>query len=394
MPNQSHNKTTDPLPLAVKQLLSPRFSYRLDCHPVVRTTELQTQFIQAVKEHLIDGAYRLRHYGCPCGSTLPDIIIAEVDRYGLPLQSVLCQGCGSLRFDPYLEDAGLAHFYSNCYQQMYGRAVDVERYFARQQQYGQKILATLNTSLPPESRVLEVGCGAGGALSIFRDNGHEVAGCEYDKHLLEFARRQCGTKLRYGSLEDFCRVGGNEKYNLLYLHHVFEHLNDPVSFLRTAKQCLSAQGRIVIIVPDVSRIDQFPDPGGDLLPYLHIAHKFNFSMVGVARLSGRAGFRTRELKPDNQLKTSFPGPELWIELFVDKTHEVAVSAAPDCSPCGVRMLNYLLNTEALFQSNLHPVDRPRVKRSHLLERVCNYVGGFGLKRSATRISALIKKTGK
>jgi hypothetical protein len=123
MPGQS----TDTI--RVTQLVSPRFSYTLDCRPAARTTELQTQLIQTVKANLVDGLYGLRHYDCPCGSRLLDIIIAEVDRYGLPLQTVLCQGCGSLRFDPYLDDASLAHFYSSCYQQMYGRAVDVERYF-------------------------------------------------------------------------------------------------------------------------------------------------------------------------------------------------------------------------------------------------------------------------
>jgi hypothetical protein len=136
---------------------------------------------------------------------------------------------------------------------------------------------------------------------------------------LEFARRQCGKKLYYGSLKELYKLGETEEYHLIYLHHVCEHMNDPISFLEIAKQCLASQGRIVIIVPDVSRIDQFPNPGGDLLPFLHIAHKFNFSMPRLARLCGRARFRIPVLRPDDQLETSFTGPELWIELSVDET---------------------------------------------------------------------------
>ena len=70
------------------------------------------------------------------------------------------------------------------------------------------------------------------------------------------------------------------KADLIYLNHVFEHMNDPLGFLQDCRSRLADGGRIVIVVPDVSRIDSFTVPAGDLIQFLHIAHKYNFSFEG------------------------------------------------------------------------------------------------------------------
>ena len=65
---------------------------------------------------------------CVCGVSAGDVI-ACVDRYGLPLDTVLCAGCATLRFDPYLTEASLTRFYTEHYQEMYARVPDPDAYF-------------------------------------------------------------------------------------------------------------------------------------------------------------------------------------------------------------------------------------------------------------------------
>ena len=152
----------------MKDLLSPRFS--VDAKEGYSDfTQNQVEYINRVRGKILNG-FTLKANHCPCGEgdRDKDIVISEIDRYGLPLQTVLCVKCGTLRIDPYLDDKSLSEFYTDYYQQMYGRSVKVDEYFAKQSNYGKKFFELAKGSLRSGSNVLEFGCGAGGALGAFK----------------------------------------------------------------------------------------------------------------------------------------------------------------------------------------------------------------------------------
>ncbi|HEX6718406.1 MAG TPA: class I SAM-dependent methyltransferase [Pyrinomonadaceae bacterium] len=326
-------------------LISSRFS--LQSTPDLSTLgPSQLPFISEVKSKLQDGQYRFEKSVCPCGDE-EATIISEVDRYGLPLTSVVCATCGTIRTDPYLDDSSLADFYTRYFQQMYGRVPDVESYFQKQAKYGQRLLATVQSSLKPGSCVYEVGCGAGGALDVFRRNGYLIAGCDYSAELIEAGKERGVSNIYHGALKD---IPDGVKADLIYLNHVFEHMNRPLDFLEDCRSRLANAGRVVITVPDVSRIDSFSCPAGDLLQFLHIAHKFNFTFEGIRRLSARAGYRARRMTPDPNIQTAHSiMPELWIELTVESA---TVRAESGERKRGDKMLQYLKRTEKMYALGL------------------------------------------
>jgi SAM-dependent methyltransferase len=326
-------------------LISSRFAVDSAPDPVVFRPS-QLPLISEVKHKLQDGAYRLEQSACPCGATHGPII-SEVDRYGLPLSFVLCASCGTIRVDPYLDDVSLADFYTRYFQEMYGRVPDVESYFLRQAQYGRRVLASVRPWLKPGSCVYEVGCGAGGALDVFKRDGFLVAGCDYSAELIAAGKERGVSNIYHGSLKDI--PAALPKADLIYLNHVFEHMNDPLGFLHDCRSRLADGGRIVIIVPDVSRIDSFTVPAGDLIQFLHIAHKYNFSFAGVRKLSAQGGYHVQRMTPDPKIQTSHSiMPELWLEL--------TISASPqrisERSSNGTKMLQYLQRTEKLYARGL------------------------------------------
>lgn len=337
-----------------KKLISPRLlaeqSAYLECiyHPY------QLPFIVEVKSRLQDGRYRLKNYDCPCGGKKEDIIISEVDRYGLPLNSVVCMRCGTVRTDPYLDESSLEDFYTNFYQQMYGRAMELDSYFLRQKSYGEKVLSVSQGFLKPESWVFEVGCGAGGALKVFQEQGYRVAGCDYSNELIDGGRQKRVENIYCGSLND---VGNNLKiikFDLIYLHHVFEHLNDPLLFLKNCRKYLGSSGKIIIVIPDINRIDEYRFPSGNLLLYLHIAHKYNFSFEGLQRLGRRAGYSVLRLKPEHKMKTPCSdSSELWVQMMIETDVSLVEKISkPKDKNVGVDMLRYLERTEKLYSLGL------------------------------------------
>jgi len=360
-----------------KLLISPRFSFKALSQPV-NLQPSQLPFVDDVKSRLLDGTYKLETSPCPCGE-VQGVVVSEVDRYGLPLNFALCTACGTLRIDPYLDKSSLEDFYTRSYQQMYARATDVDSYFLRQKSYGEKTLVVAEPSLKPGSWIYEVGCGAGGALEVFQSRGYQVAGCDYSAELIAAGRQRGVRNIYHGSLNDIPPQPDGAKADLIYLHHVFEHVNHSLEFLKECRNHLAPGGKIIIIVPDVSRIDSFACPAGDLLQFLHIAHKYNFSFEGLRRLGGRAGYQVGRLTPDPRMKTPCSHmPELWVELAA---HDVATgpdqtSFMATAGSDGNHVIEYLRRTEKLYSLGLC--------RGQLLERLS--AGKNSLEKNMLRLS--------
>jgi len=96
--------------------------------------------------------------------------------------------------------------------------------------------------------VLEVGCGAGQMLKALTQVGWRVEGVEWDANAAEVARRTSGQQVQTG---DFRQLDiPRERYDMVVLHHVLEHLPDLRSDLRKIEAILAPGGRAVLVYPN------------------------------------------------------------------------------------------------------------------------------------------------
>ena len=101
---------------------------------------------------------------------------------------------------------------------------------------------------PETPRALDVGCGAGQNLIVLGRVGWEVEGVEWDADAAEIARIASGRPVSVG---DFRKVDlPANSYGLILLHHVFEHIDDPVGALHRINELLAAGGRVVLAYPN------------------------------------------------------------------------------------------------------------------------------------------------
>lgn len=101
---------------------------------------------------------------------------------------------------------------------------------------------------PDSPRALEVGCGNGWTLLELKSAGWQVEGVEWDSIAADAARRTTGTQIWEG---DFRQLNlPLSVYGLIYMHHVFEHIDEPVQALRRIWELLSPRGRAVLIYPN------------------------------------------------------------------------------------------------------------------------------------------------
>jgi 2-polyprenyl-3-methyl-5-hydroxy-6-metoxy-1,4-benzoquinol methylase len=94
--------------------------------------------------------------------------------------------------------------------------------------------------------VLEVGCGTGFMLSIFKKNGWKVFGIERNEQVAKKAKELYCIDVSSKNLKDI----NGKKFDLILLFNVLEHVDDPISVVNECAKKLNKNGEIVIKVPN------------------------------------------------------------------------------------------------------------------------------------------------
>ncbi|MCP3851067.1 MAG: class I SAM-dependent methyltransferase [Gammaproteobacteria bacterium] len=93
-----------------------------------------------------------------------------------------------------------------------------------------------------KKKVLEIGSSTGAFLSLL--NKSETNACELSNENLDFSK-QFITGNAYTSLDEVNEVD----FDVICMFHVFEHIREPISFLKQCQSILKNNGQIVIEVP-------------------------------------------------------------------------------------------------------------------------------------------------
>lgn len=220
-------------------------------------TPSQYEALVALRSRLASGQYQTRRNECLCGSVTPvnDIVVLCQDRYGLPMQMVVCKQCSLGRTDPVLDDASLASFYEFEFSRLHrGATSPTEKYLEYVIPAGESLYKFLETQIPTGdlTTVAEVGCATGANLLPFQSAGKQVVGFDFDESYMAYGKDR-GVAMQYG---DYKESLPHESQDLLILSHVLEHLPDPVSELRELALRVKAGGFLYVEVPGIFSITQ------------------------------------------------------------------------------------------------------------------------------------------
>jgi SAM-dependent methyltransferase len=152
-------------------------------------------------------------------------------------------------------------------------------------------LITRRIALPPDARILEIGCGTGHNLQMLARFG-AVDGIELDDAARAVAEKRVGKPIGASPLPDLTGVP-DATYDLVAVLDVIEHVDEDVRSLRTIATKLRPGGKVLITVP----AHQWMWSAHDVVNH----HKRRYSAKSLRRLIGDAGLRIEVLSPFNSL---------------------------------------------------------------------------------------------
>lgn len=218
-----------------------------------------------------------------CGSAEKNIV-SKFDRHAKPLVTVHCAGCGIVTNDPIPDEETLTQFYAQHYRKEYKgadkpRKRQVWRNFGRTLRHFREFSDVYGSA----RTCIDIGAGSGEFLYLAKASGISARGVEPNIDYADYCREELGLDVRTGRLEDFDFTA--ERFDLIRLSHVLEHLPQPVETLKRLRDMLADDGVLYVEVPNIAD-DAARKLKGKLF---HFGHIFNFNPFTLRLAAGLAG---------------------------------------------------------------------------------------------------------
>ncbi len=192
----------------------------------------------------------------------------------------VCDNCGFVFQSPRMNADELENFYQREYRQIYqGKEGPTAKDRFIQGGRAARFVKYLRQHGIRPRRVLDVGSSAGLLLDYLREAFDcEVVGVEPGDAYRQYAEAR--GFLIYESLEAL-QQDGQERFDLITLSHVLEHIPLPVAYLEALQDILTDDGVLLIEVPNLYSHDSF-----------EIAHTSAFSPHSIGEVLRLSGYKT------------------------------------------------------------------------------------------------------
>lgn len=183
-------------------------------------------------------------------------------------------------------DTKLNHYYDSEFWEKTNSQIKLDDNFSDDYSKGririwQSQFKYCKTIIKKNIKILEIGSGHGEAIYNFDQLGFKVVGIEPDKkNVLNINKKLKQSKCILGNAETFEL---NQKFDLIWMNHVFEHLSKPIEILEKCKKFLNNMGHIFIEVPSVEKIN-------DYRTFTITPHAYNYSKLALENICKKSNY--------------------------------------------------------------------------------------------------------
>lgn len=147
-----------------------------------------------------------------------------------------------------------------------------------------RTLSRLAKITSPGRRLLEIGVGSGSFLSAARETGYDVMGCDLSMSICQRIRNTYDIPM-HG--EQLATLVGENRFDVIVLNHVLEHVSQPIEFLCDVRRLLAPGGIAHIAAPNIGCWEAALSGWTSYEPY-HLAYFTPQTLQRVVYASGLA----------------------------------------------------------------------------------------------------------
>lgn len=167
-------------------------------------------------------------------------------------RNVLIVRCGSCQFqfmNPQYEDNYIRQFYDDFYVDG-----DESKAHEAEHEYNFDYYLRLLEKRAAVGELLDVGCGSGSMLAVAKRRGWNVSGYDVDFNSTRAVAARLGEERIFSG--DFLQLDETNKYDVITLHQVLEHIKSPNEYLQKLGRLLKDGGYLFVAVPNIHSISK------------------------------------------------------------------------------------------------------------------------------------------
>ena len=165
-------------------------------------------------------------------------------------------------------------------------------HLVRSYQFYKKKEVIQSSSKIKKGKILDIGCGTGDFLKYMDSSGWETDGVETDKGAKIIAEKKLGKKIK----EKLDLISDEDKYDVISMWHVLEHIYNVEDYLKRVNKLLKKGGVLIVGVPNCASYDAKKYKGNWVaydLP-IHLSH---FRKNNIKELAKKSSFKLKDIKP-------------------------------------------------------------------------------------------------
>lgn len=267
-------------------MLNERYKY--DGIPILNLNSLQLDQKKIIEEKIKSDKYKFESVNCIVCDNSDFELLAEKDRYGLYVSTMICKKCGLIQTNPRMDQESYNEFYDGEYRRLHrGSKVATKDEFEDQKFHGRAVLDLIERKCGKitDKFVVEIGTGAGGILQVFKEAGNRVFGVDLGSDYIDYGK-QLGLNLKVGTVKELRKL--KVKPDVVIYAHVLEHILNPKEELLELRKYLKKTSIIYIEVPGVKNLMKTYNQ--NFLTYLQNAHIYHYSLKTLTNITNKAGF--------------------------------------------------------------------------------------------------------
>lgn len=226
-----------------------------------------------------------------CGHSPLETIRTKL-RHDVQRNVLKCPSCSLTFLEPKEMNADqfYGHDYRGVYTPVIGEVLDSRETHDMYLPFQQARIDRLGELVKPDARILDIGCSAGHFLTAIKPLVRECVGIEFNRENAAFVNNELGVKCYTEPIEQTDLE--KESFDLITMYQMFEHVLDPLPFLRSLLPYLKPTGSICIEVPN---IDEALISVYDSKPFADFSfrepHAFYYSPKTLPMMAEKAGYK-------------------------------------------------------------------------------------------------------